>query len=276
MKRGTEATVLISILVMGSSLSLVFLPEEVSAYTKHNPILIDGNGGFTTANGVTGGSGIPSDPYIIEGWEIDASTTHAIKIRNTDAHFIIRNSYLHSGWHSYSGVFLLHVLNGRTENSVVRYNLEGIELVGSRNVTVVNNSVKWNTGDGISLYDSHWNSIANNTFFENPFGIYVDSSKRNVIANNNVTKSTDIGIRVYGSLENEIANNSITSSRGFGIYLRSSNDNSISGNSVTSNLDSGIHHVDSSNNTIASNTCSDNRNAFISFAQTSTSYTAIQ
>ncbi len=33
----------------------------------HPPILINGNGGFTTENGVTGGSGTASDPYIIEG-----------------------------------------------------------------------------------------------------------------------------------------------------------------------------------------------------------------
>src|SRR2546426_10672179 len=40
--------------------------------STHPPISIEGDAGFTPANGVTGGTGTPSDPYIIEGWEINA------------------------------------------------------------------------------------------------------------------------------------------------------------------------------------------------------------
>ena len=62
----------------------VTVPETVSAYTVHDPIHIDGDADFTAANGVTGGSGTASDPYIIEGWDIDATTAHGIWIEETE------------------------------------------------------------------------------------------------------------------------------------------------------------------------------------------------
>jgi hypothetical protein len=40
---------------------------EKSGLTSHDPIYINGNSGFTAANGVVAGSGTAGDPYIIEG-----------------------------------------------------------------------------------------------------------------------------------------------------------------------------------------------------------------
>ncbi|MDI6707562.1 MAG: hypothetical protein QME47_00485 [Candidatus Thermoplasmatota archaeon] len=53
--------------------------------TEHEPILIDGNENFTAENGVSNPSaeGTESDPYIIENWDIDASTANGIEIRDT-------------------------------------------------------------------------------------------------------------------------------------------------------------------------------------------------
>ncbi|MBU3902481.1 MAG: right-handed parallel beta-helix repeat-containing protein, partial [Candidatus Thermoplasmatota archaeon] len=61
--------------------------------TVHEPIHIYGNDDFTEENGVVNGSGTESDPYIIEGWDIDASqgSNAGIEIRNTNVYFIIRN-----------------------------------------------------------------------------------------------------------------------------------------------------------------------------------------
>ena len=59
--------------------------------TAHPPILIEGNANFTAANGVVAGSGTPSDPYLIAGWLIDASTANAVEIRDTTAPFVIRD-----------------------------------------------------------------------------------------------------------------------------------------------------------------------------------------
>ena len=49
-------------------------------YTGHDPIIIDGDEDFTSANGVTGGSGTEANPYVIEGWTIEAFESACIEI----------------------------------------------------------------------------------------------------------------------------------------------------------------------------------------------------
>ncbi len=85
-------------------------------YTPHDPIEIDGNDEFTTANGVTGGNGTINDPYIIEGWEIETTGHTAIDISFTTAYFIVRNCYLAA---EYDGVELYQVTNGIIDDIVV-------------------------------------------------------------------------------------------------------------------------------------------------------------
>jgi len=51
-------------------------PMRISTYVPHDPISISGNAGFldsNTSTGISNGSGTADDPYVIEGWEINAS-----------------------------------------------------------------------------------------------------------------------------------------------------------------------------------------------------------
>ncbi|MDI6917068.1 MAG: hypothetical protein QMC80_04655, partial [Thermoplasmatales archaeon] len=61
----------------GSEVHPMFSSSEYSfsigALGSHNPIRIWSNSDFTSENGVSSGSGTEADPYIIEGWDIDAS-----------------------------------------------------------------------------------------------------------------------------------------------------------------------------------------------------------
>ena len=59
-------------------------PVRDLALTVHDPILIVGNAEFTNASGVVWGSGTESDPYIIEGWDINASAANGIEPRRND------------------------------------------------------------------------------------------------------------------------------------------------------------------------------------------------
>ena len=61
----------------------------------HDPICIDGDLEFTLANGVIGGSGTENDHYIIEDWDINASTANGIYIGNTTAYFTIRDCHVY-------------------------------------------------------------------------------------------------------------------------------------------------------------------------------------
>ncbi|MDI6856685.1 MAG: hypothetical protein QMD21_07895 [Candidatus Thermoplasmatota archaeon] len=77
--------------------------QSKSGLTAHGPIYIDGNDNFIAANGVSNpeATGTESDPYIIENWDINASSANGIEIRNTDVYFIIRNCTIHDGKSSY-------------------------------------------------------------------------------------------------------------------------------------------------------------------------------
>ena len=89
--------------------------ENVSAYTPHNPIYIDGNADFASQASAEGwpGDGSAGNPYIIEGYDINASTTNGIDIRNTDVYFVIRDCYVHDGGVSYNGIhFISNMKNG--------------------------------------------------------------------------------------------------------------------------------------------------------------------
>ena len=175
---------LVVITLILASLVLVKIPEGASAQTPHDPIYINGNENFTAANGVTGGSGTPSDPYIIWDWEIDDPSAHGIDIRNTDAHFIIRGVYIHIGRGAdYDGIYLHNVTNGRIENSIISNNGNG----------------------GISVYYSINVSIIGTTVSNNEGGIWIYSSRNVTITDNDITLSgwagiilqSSTGVRVY-------------------------------------------------------------------------------
>src|SRR5438309_12130228 len=86
----------------------VALPPSVkadsSSYPTHEPIVINGDADFTSANGVTGGRGTASDLYIIEGWSISVCCrTPGILIHVTSDYFVIRNVQVTSiDWILYS------------------------------------------------------------------------------------------------------------------------------------------------------------------------------
>jgi parallel beta-helix repeat protein len=188
LKRTTQVMAIVGIYAIVSLSSLVTVPEEVSGYSPHDPIYIDGNGQFTPANGVTGGVGTPSDPYVIEGWEINASFGHGIEIRNTDVHFIILNVYVHSGWGGgfpcYHGIFLRNLTNGRVDNVTATGNFYGIFLEKSSGNTLANITASFNVADGVRLYLSAGNFIIDTNISFNNNGVALEASQRNVLTGN--------------------------------------------------------------------------------------------
>src|SRR3990172_7838416 len=145
---GARALLLAGALAAVSLAALVGIPGAASAYVPRAPILIVGDAAFTPDNGVTGGSGTPSDPYIIEGWDIDASAADGIAILYTTAHFVVRNVRVHSGFWNYVGVWLEGVQNGRIEGSVFADNADGVYVLNSADVTLTSNTITGSLWDG--------------------------------------------------------------------------------------------------------------------------------
>ncbi len=78
-----------------SVLVLVLFSLPVLSYSLRGPITITNNSDFTTSNGVTGGSGTSSDPYVISDWEITSGST-CITISNTTAYFSVQGNSCHN------------------------------------------------------------------------------------------------------------------------------------------------------------------------------------
>jgi len=121
--------------------------------TAHNPIHINGNEDFASQAATNGwpGNGTQENPYIIEGYEINANGgTYCIWIENTNVWFVIRNCIL---WNATSpmsepdgaGIYLKNVQNGTIDNNTCTNNYYGIYMYSSSNNEVANNNCSGNS-----------------------------------------------------------------------------------------------------------------------------------
>jgi len=209
--------------------------EPGSGLTTHAPIVIVGNAEFTGANGVTGGSGTPSDPYIIEGWEIDGSANSGIEVYNTDVHFVIRDVYVHSSL--IDAIYFYSIQNGTVENATVSGNDGALYIEVSSNITINSSNISFNGLDAVVL----------------------DWSSNVTVEGNEMWGNGDWGVFAYESDDLVIRNNTIANNGWIGIELSLSSDRVIvEGNSVTNNNIAGLSLDTASNVTVRSNTFADN------------------
>ena len=227
------AALLVAIL-LGGFLNL----SRTSAFTPRAPILIDGDGNFTAPNGVSGGSGTPVDPFVIEGWEINASAGHGILIRNTSAHFVIQDAYVHSGGPAFDGIRLENATNGVIRNGTFAGNRYGVAIsalgiAASRNVTVLRNNLTGNVGglavtysaadvailnntiatssrEGILLWYAANVTVGGNTVTESQWGIHVGYSDAVTVSWNRVLRNPGPGILVSQSTRSTLYYNRVT------------------------------------------------------------------
>ena len=172
-----------------------------ATFRPHAPIFITSNIGFTITNGVVGGQGTVSQPYIISGWEI-TQTDGGIGISGTTAYFIIRNVYVHNVY-SNPGI-TLSVRNGQVDNSTVAANngpFPGISITNSTNIIVDGNSVSSNPGGGIFLRFSDSVVISRNNVSDNGFP---DNRQVPAISGIETQSSTNVIIRSNHLISNDI------------------------------------------------------------------------
>lgn len=153
------------------------------------------------------GNGTEDDPYIIEGYEIDAKRDGpGIYIGNTTVHFVIRNNCIfNSSW-----------------KKNVFFEGAGILLYNVTNACIENNTLMGNDY-GILLLNSYGNVIFRNTITQCYYGVYLGNfSDWNVIFQNSINWSGHTGVFLYGSTNNSIRENIISHSMYDGIALFSS------------------------------------------------------
>jgi len=259
-KRRKALTVLsiVTMVTLSSLAILITIPKEASAYTPHNPIVISSNADFTPVNGVIGGGGSWDNPYLIEGWDIDASTAVGISISNTDAHFIVNNVYVHSGGTTYRGIYFSSVQNGALNSSVIADNLEGVNVLSSAKVNVTLNEVYGNAGNGVYVTSSQIVKVSSNQVYDNAgYGIYFYYCYPSaIIDSNSVTINAGHGIYLWRCMDVEITKNTVSGNDAHGIYINDTSNITIASNTVDSSTDTGIRLYQSDHARVFNNTLS--------------------
>jgi parallel beta-helix repeat protein len=219
---------------------------------SHAPILINGDAGFTSANGVTSGSGTGVDPFVIGGWDIDASSANAIEVRNTTAYFVIRDCYVHDGGdNNKDGIYFETVKNWKIENVTSTNNFQGMFLVYSSDGSIDNCTSENNLGKGIWLWYSPNNTVINCVTRRNHFEDIHPWHSDNILVENCVLAGYDHGITI-DSAENDTVTNCLFENNNFAIYFNISSGNVVENCTVAGN-NFGVTMVSSSNNVVTKN-----------------------
>jgi parallel beta-helix repeat protein len=156
------------------------------------------------------GDGSPEDPYVLEGWEIDAPATKGIYITQTTMCFVIRNCLIYS----YDDI-AIHIENVgdstvNITNNVCINSIYGIWVENSNNIIISGNNCSSNWY-GMYLSYTGETIVQNNTCnFNSQFGMVIDNSDTAYIQNNTCNYNADgNGITAYDIFENSFVTENI-------------------------------------------------------------------
>ena len=224
-------------------------------WPSHNPILIDGDAGFTPANGVIGGRGTAKDPYEIAMWDIDAGSATGVDIRNTTAFFFLHDVFVHDGGSAYDGLHLRNVANGKVEQVSVTRNFIGMVLESVTALTLNANYADSNAGDGIDITDGSNLLVTGNGGGHNAVGLHIAAVTTLDVMGNYFRNSNGLGFGLSNSADVRVDQNNF-SSNGQGMILNQVSDVAVRGNIVLASppnfVSSDLTNVTFSNNTLDS------------------------
>ena len=213
------------------------------------------------------GSGTWNDPYIIENVTIDGQNSDCcIEIRNSNAHFIIRNCKVYNSSVGFSdaGIKLVYVNNGKLINTNCLINYRGIYLENSDYNILSGNIANYNE-EGIRLSYCNNNTILENNANNNKdYGIRLYNCNNNVFSGNNASNNEDDGISLYNCNNNTFSGNNANYNERYAIMLGESDNNTFSGNNANNNKDYGIRLYNCNNNVFSGNNASNNEDDGIS------------
>ena len=164
------------------------------------------------------GSGTKEDPYIIENYEINGTTSQdGIHVEDTTKYFIIRGCKIRG---AYQGI--------------------GIENVSYETAQIINNYCYLNDKNAIDLYNTSGHLIKNNTVIENKMGIRFDWCDNLTIIENTIYKNRGCGMVTFNANNLDIRNNRFIYSDYEGIVCETTNSSVISKNLFKFNDEFGV------------------------------------
>src|SRR5467141_1324956 len=270
------AVILVLAAVLLTSVTLVNpIFPRVFALQSHSSMLIVGNSGFTSANGVTSGTGTATDPFVISGWNISAVTVSRahpgtyvhVEIDNTTAYFIIRNISVDGSVNGNGQAAIISgVSNGRVESSNITaycqappglFCYPGLTVQSSANVTLSGDIINQLSVGGDTNLVLQGSTIG-------PFGNYagagdsldVNGCQHCLISGNNIVASANF--KVSGGSDVTIANNNISADTQGGnwatpLWILGGSGMRITGNTVTGGVGDNVDLDRVSNATVSQN-----------------------
>lgn len=190
--------------------------EPVDSHTDlvpRTPILILDDASFTAENGVVSGAGTDDDPYLIEGWAIDATgTDFGIRIEGTTKAFRIENCHIFGA--KTVAIRLLGVSRPIITGSLIENGLLGVVLVRVERAIISENRFLHNSQTSILVLESSRNEFYKNRFIAGGVGMILHGRATNNLIHNNVFDQNRLGIRIFaGSDGNRIYRNDFLSCR---------------------------------------------------------------
>ena len=218
--------------------------RAVPLYNAFNPIRIEGDAAFTSANGVAGGNGSFDNPFVIEGWDIDATTTTGIWVSNTTLNFTVRAVSVHSGGITSLDILLFNVANATVDSALVSggrigvavfsskftavtnctvqgTGLSGIFVSSSNNVSLVNNALVLNQQNGIDVQNSAYSALKNNTMSFNPLNGLVLARSNYIDVVGNLFFQNPVGAILVETNQTYIQDNMMIQQTSTGLFLSS-------------------------------------------------------
>lgn len=194
--------------------------ENEIQYTTRNRIEIDSPTDFSSYRGVSAGTGVLGDPYIIEGWEIDMSGDDgsAIYINQGGVYVTIRDCYLYG------------TQDPDWSTNPPDMNPSGISLYGMTNVLIENCVIEncvWMDNNAIYTFDSTHIQVQNTTISYCGGGINTAGDSSNIDVFNCTVHHTDnVGIFIDGnpdSIDSSVKNCTVYSSMSHAIIINFGN-----------------------------------------------------
>ena len=275
----------LAIIVLSSFLyaNLAVNTNDANAFSGRDPISIVGNADFTSANGVTGGSGTAMDPYLIEGWQISLfSAPAAISIVNTSAYYVVRYVDLTANPEFSYGIRLVNSSHGTIQDATITQGMMGLIAESCSNLTILRvtstadylhwaRCVSLTSCSDVTVMDSNFSfargglwiqecsrvAIINSTMDSHNGGVPFDCQlSDNVTLRNCTVSNNEDGIMVAETPHLKLVNNTISNNPHFGLVLRASPyaeiySNSFTGSGMsvqgTSMVDFNTHEIPSNN-----------------------------
>jgi len=260
---GRGLSILIVVLVSMGVFAVIKVPSSDAAagLVVRAPILISSNSDFTSWNGVVSGHGLPGDPYIIDGWEINASAACGIRILDTTSSFVVRDVHVFHGdistsaYGTYDGISLENVSNARIDNVTVEGCRSGISALYSTHVFVTGTRTSHNNFSGIEFHQSENVSAIGNLAYDNSASeLYMGFCKNSIMEDNTANDSgfgeqQKEGIDIWQSENVSIVGNNLDRN-GNSILIETSHHCTISSNTITNDTGHAIYLYYSDNCTV--------------------------